>query len=190
MQRDFLYTHGYIATTFGAWEAPPYFTRLPQFGVGRHQLHITLENEVFIIYPAVSHVQPSTYICDEPAWLLDYKVRDYGSVVPQSIWIPPTTHVVGLHYVTVPLSVPVFFVHGDRRTLGLRVVQAAAGNCAELLNAHAPAPDWNTHTTEHPNSLRFIRLKVSICQVAHRGAIVRIVSASSGLATTNRVARL
>ena len=93
----------------GAREAPQYFTRLPQFDERRHQFHITLENEVFIIRPSVQHVQPSTYICDEPAWLLGYKVQDYGSVVPQSIWIPPATHVDALRYDNVPLNVSVFF---------------------------------------------------------------------------------
>lgn len=133
--------------------APSYFTRLLQFDERILQLYITYDADVYIIHPAVQHAQPSAYICNRPAWFLDYKVRDYGSVVPQSVWTPAT-----LEDARPPrrdLTMPIFFVCSDRRTLGLRLFQYAAGNWAGPLNEHAPAPVGNSHTA-------LIRLRVSV----------------------------
>ena len=185
MQRYLLYTHGYITATFGALGASPYLTRLLQFDESLLQLHFTPETEAFIINPAFQHAQPSTYNRNRPAWPVDYKVREqrgYGSVVPQSN-LGSGTPDDAQHYNNVSLKMPIFFIHSDRKTLGLPLIRAEVGDYAGLLNAHAPAPVGNSHTI-------FIPVKVSVSQVAHSGPIVKTVSTSSGLATTKGDARL
>ena len=163
----------------GPIETPKYFARLLRFNERYLQLNVSTSPGVFfIIHPAVQHAQPSASIAKRPAWLLDYRMRNYGTVVPLIL-----DHWISEKLLRTPIFLPIFFVHSDRKTLGLRLIQAAAGNCAGLLNAHAPAPVGNCHTT-------LIRVKVSVSQVAHGGLIEQIASTSSGLATTSIVARL
>ena len=164
----------------GAREATSYFTRLLQFGEHHLQLYLTPEAMAFfIISPAVQHAPYTIYLSNRPAWLLDYRMREYGTVVPQTIWSPATPG-DAQRYLNVP-NMPIFFMFGDRMTLGIRLTQAAEGRCGGLLNGHAPAPVGDCHTT-------YIRVKVSVH--SSRVAIVPTVSLSSGLAMTNRVGRL
>ena len=181
MQRGLLYTDGYIATTLGAQEAPLYFTHLLQFGERLLQLYITPETmSFFIMGPAVQHAPYSTYIFNRAAWLLDYRVRDYGTVVPQKIWSPTLPGDAQRHYSFTKM--PIFFVFGDRTTLGIQLTQAAAGHCGGLLNGHAPAPFVSCSTT-------YIRIGVSVSQVARCVAISPIVCPFSGQATSNSLPR-
>jgi hypothetical protein len=164
----------------GAREAPSYFTRLLQFGEHHLQLYLTPETMAFFITsPAVQHAPYTIHLFNRPAWLLDYRVRDYGTVVPQTIWTPATPG-DAQRYCNVP-KMPIFFVFGDRTTLGIRLTEAAEGRCEGLLNGQAPAPVGDCSTIQ-------IRVKVSVH--LSRAAIVPIVSLSSGLAMTSRVARL
>jgi hypothetical protein len=139
---------------FGALGAAQYLTRLLQFDE-RH-LQLILQQApaaIFIIGPAVQNAQPSNLIANRPAWLLDYLWRNYGTVVRQLIWTPASA-ADAQRFGNVLLKMPVFFVHHDRTTLGLRLAQAAAGNCEGLLNARSPAPVGNSYTA-------FIRINVS-----------------------------
>jgi hypothetical protein len=134
-------------------DAALYFTRL--LGFDEHQLHLALQ-EVFgiiiITHPTLQRV-PTASIANRPAWLLDYISRHYGTVVPQRIWAPAAPGDVQ-RYSTVS-NMPIFFVKSDRRTLGLRLVQAALGNCAGLLNGQVAAPVGGCSTT-------YIRVMVSV----------------------------
>ena len=187
MQRDLLYTDGYISQMLGTMnsgtmEAALYFTRLLRFDERLLRLFFSRElGTFFITHPTVQLAPPSNTIDERPVWLLDYIIRNYGTVVPQRLWIPATTEDAE-RFKNVS-NMPIFFVRNDCKTLGLRLLQAGADNCAGLLNARVPAPMGPPHTT-------CIRVKVRVPQLAHRVVIVLIVSPSSGLATTNRVARL
>ena len=141
----------------GTVEAALYFTRL--LGFDENQLHLAIQ-EVFgiiiIIYPTlqrVSRLPPFASIANRPAWLLDYISRQYGTVVPQRIWAPAAPGDVQ-RYRTVS-NMPIFFVKSDRTTLGLRLVQAALGNCAGLLDGQVAAPIGDCYTT-------YIRARVSV----------------------------
>ena len=139
-----MHTHSYIARTVGAEHAPRYFSQLVH--VDEHTFHLVVLNEIFwLLYPAVEGVRPTTYIDNRPAWLLDYMVRGVGTVVPQRLWTP-TSASDAQRYGTTPLNMPIFFVQKDG-ALGLPLNQAAAGNCAALLNARAPAPVGQCSTT-------------------------------------------
>jgi hypothetical protein len=166
----------------GALGGAQYFSRLLRFDERHLQLTFQqVPGAIFIVGPAVQNAQPSNLIANRPVWLLDYKLREYGTVVRQRIWAPANV-ADAQRYGNVLLKMPIYFVHRDRTTLGLRLVDAAADNCGVLLNAGAPAPVGDCHTTS-------IRINVSVSQVAYRVAIVRITSTSSGLGTPNRIAR-
>ncbi|KAI0277836.1 hypothetical protein BGY98DRAFT_1186968 [Russula aff. rugulosa BPL654] len=111
-------------------EGMPYAPNFPANEVGSHK----------------KNVHPITYIGNRPAWLLDYIVRDVGTVVPQSLWSPPTT-TDAQRYSIASLNMPIFFIQRDRTTLGLPLNQAATGNCSAILNAHQTAPVGDCHTT-------------------------------------------
>ncbi len=107
---------------------------------------LVISNEIFwLLHPAVQDVHPTTYINNRPAWLLDYMMRSVGTVVPQRLWTLTSASDAQL-YGTTALNMPIFFVQKDG-ALGLPLNQAAAGNCAALLNARAPAPVGQCHTT-------------------------------------------
>jgi hypothetical protein len=160
----------------GALEAARYFTRLLQ--LDERLLQLAVQYELGIIGPAVQNAQ---FITNQLAWILDYKLRSYGTVVPQRIWTPASA-ADAQRYGNARLNIPIFFVRPDQRTLGLRLVEAAGGSCDGLLNARAPAPVGDCHTTS-------LRINVSIPTSLIVLAIVRIMSISSGLDTPNRVPR-
>ncbi|KAF8487151.1 hypothetical protein DFH94DRAFT_16357 [Russula ochroleuca] len=143
-RRDLLYARGYIARMVGPMEAARYFTRLLQFDERHLQLMVSiLRGAFFIIHPAVHHVQPSPIqvIANQPAWLLDYKSRGYGTVVPQRLYRDAQSHP------NVPLNMPIFFAHSELGTLGLRLAQAREGNIEGLLDGRAPALVGDCNTT-------------------------------------------
>jgi hypothetical protein len=156
LQRDLLHTDGYVARTLGPRDTPQYFTRLLR--VDERFLQPTASSDwpdaFFMTNPAITNAYPSVYIANRPAWLLDYLVRHYGTVVPQRIWSPGSPS-DAQRYNNVVLNMPIFFVQSDRKTLGLQLVHAAAGDSMRLLNAHAPAPVGSCHTTS-------IRIKVGV----------------------------
>jgi hypothetical protein len=153
-----MYTHGYLAQTLGTRDTPPYLSRLTH--VDERNLQHTFSTDwpdaFFITNPIIPNVHPSVYIAGRPAWLLDYVLRDYGTVVPQRIWSPGTPS-DAQRYNNVTLNLPIFFVENDRRALGLSLIHAAAGDTMRLLDARATAPVGHCHTTS-------IRIKVSIFQ--------------------------
>jgi len=150
--RDLLSTHGYISRMIGAMHAPRYFTHLLQFN--ERDIQLVASNDTsgaaafLLIHPAVQNVQPIIYIDNRPAWLLDYTVRDIGTVVPQRRQVWSSADISDAQrYATVPLHMPIFFIQRDRRTIGLPLNLAAAGNCSSLLDARVTAPVGDRHTT-------------------------------------------
>jgi hypothetical protein len=146
-----LYNDGYISGMFGALEAAQYFTRLLHFD--ERLLQLVFQHELGAIGPAVQNAHPSNFIANQVAWILDYKLRNYGTVVPQRIWTPASA-ADAQRYGYAQLNIPIFFVRRDQKTVGLRLVEAAAGSCEGLLNTRAPSPVGDCHTTS-------IRLNVS-----------------------------
>ena len=78
----------------------------------------------------MQNVHAITYIGNRPAWLLDYMLRDVGTVrvVLRRFWFPTTT-TDAQRYGTVPLNFSL-----DRTTLGSPLNQAAWRDCS----AYAP----------------------------------------------------
>ena len=149
-----MYTHGYISLTLGAEQAPGYFTHLLHFNEQGFQLVIAPNRAFLLLHPALPNVRPVTYFGNRPAWLLDYMLRNVGTVVQQRLWTPAATS-DAQRYGNAPLEMPIFFLQRDRTTLGLPLNQAAGGDGAALLNPRLPAPIGQRSTT-------FIRIMVSI----------------------------
>jgi hypothetical protein len=134
-------------------QAPGYFTQLLHVNERNFQLVVT-NGIILLLHPAVQGVHPITYIHNRPAWLLDYMLRNVGTVVSQRLWSPATPS-DAQRYGNAPLNMPIFFIQSDRTTLGLPLNRAASGDCSALLNARSPAPVGLCHTT-------YIRIMVSI----------------------------
>ena len=157
----------------GPKEIVIYLTHLLAVHFNMFDIQLIFSNELLVFFIQLAdlrHAQLSPSIPDPHVFVLDYKLRDYGSVIPQSISTPATFgRFNGLS------KMPIFFVLADRKTLGLQLRQAVAGNFTGLLNEHGPIPKVTS-----------ICVGVSVSQVTHHGAIVRILYTSSGQAMGNR----
>jgi hypothetical protein len=161
---------------FGLVGAAKYFSRLLQVDPRHIQPFRSPRLEiVVVVHPAAQQAQPVTTIANRPALLLDYALRPYGTVIPQSLYtaFQPNNNA--------PLNMPIFFVH-QRGTLGLPLIETAAGRGGLALNGSAPSP--GNHSTR-----TCIRINVSVSlYVAHRACNLTIIISPfyhSGLATRN-----
>jgi len=166
-----------LAHMFGPEGAALYFTRLLKVDV--RSLLPTMSQEwphaFFITSPtstaplqnaaAAPQAPPILYINRRPAHLLDYTIRQVGTVVPQGIWPPGNNNTLdtpaarslpGPAKVSLTLNMPIFFVGMDRVSLGLPLYMAIAeGDRVPLHGAGSPAPIGHGSTT-------YIRITVSI----------------------------
>jgi hypothetical protein len=154
-----LLVDGNLAHMFGPEGAALYFARLLKVDV--RSLRTTMSQEwphAFFITnpttPAVQNAPPTLRINRLPAWLLDYAIRQVGTVVPQRIW-PPGNMSETPRPANASLNMPIFFVGRDRVTLGLPLPVAISGDDrAQLLGAGSPAPIGHSSTM-------YIRITVS-----------------------------
>jgi hypothetical protein len=167
-QMDLL-VDGILAHMFGPQGAALYFTRLLKVDV--RSLHPTMSQEwphaFFITSPTVQNTAtaPTLYINRQPAQLLDYTIRQVGTVIPQGIWPPGNSNsnnnnssadtLARSAKATLLLNMPIFFVGMDRVSLGLPLyVAIAEGDRVQLQGAGSPAPIGHGSTT-------YIRITVS-----------------------------
>ena len=122
----------------GATEIVNYLTRLLPEHFIELDLQLIFSNKLleFIVQPAVVQRWKPPFFSNSPPLVLDYKLRDYGPVIPQSI-LTPATPGDALRYDDESLEMPIFFVHAYDETLGLRLKPAEAGNSVGLPHAHA-----------------------------------------------------
>ena len=148
-----------LAHMFGPEGAALYFARLLKVDV--RSLHPTMSQEwpnaFFITSPTAQNTAPTLYINRRPAQLLDYTIRQVGTVVPQAIWPPGnnTSDNAPARSAKASLNMPIFFVGMDRVSLGLPLRLAIAeGDRAPLQGASSPAAIGHGSTT-------YIRITVS-----------------------------
>ena len=161
-----LLVDGILAHMFGPEDAALYFARLLKIDI--RSLHPTMSQEwphaFFITSQTVQstttpQAAPTLCINRRPAQLLDYTIRQVGTVVPQGIW-PPGNNASDSPPARSPkatsLNMPIYFVGMDRISLGLSLhVAIAEGDRAQLQDAGSPAPIGHGSTT-------YIRITVSI----------------------------
>ena len=156
-----------LAHMFGPEGAAIYFARLLKVDV--HSLRPTMSEEwphaFFITGTTAAQAPPTLYINQQPAHLLDYTIRQVGTVVPQGIWPPGNTS--SLADTSSPsrsakaatLNMPIFFVGMDRISLGLLLpVAIVEGDRTPLHGASSLAQIGH-------GSTMYIRITVSICIV-------------------------
>ena len=164
-----------LAHMFGPEGAAIYFARLLKADVRSLQPTMSPEwpHAFFITSPPTAAVTvqqnknnaapsppPTLYINRRPAHLLDYTIRQVGTVVPQGIW-PPGNNTSSSAFsstkaASLNLKMPIFFVGMDRISLGLPLPLAIAeGDRAPLQGASSPAQIGHGSTT-------YIRITVSI----------------------------
>ena len=151
-----------LAHMFGPEGAAVYFARLLKVDV--RSLQPTMSEEwphaFFITSPTVQQnaAPPTLYINRRPAHLLDYTIRQVGTVVPQGIWPPGNSSPDSPSRSAKPviLNMPIFFVGMDRVSLGLPLpVAIAEGDRVPLQGSTSPAQIGHGSTT-------YIRITVSI----------------------------
>ncbi|KAF8494389.1 hypothetical protein F5888DRAFT_655635 [Russula emetica] len=152
-----------LAHMFGPEGAAIYFSRLLKVDV--RSLHPMMSQEwphaFFITSPttvqnapqAAQAPTPTLYINRRPVQLLDYTIRQVGTVVPQGIWPPgnnnnTSSDTPARSAKVASLNMPIFFVGMDRVSLGLPLPLAIAeGDRASLQDAGSPAPIGHGSTT-------------------------------------------
>ncbi|KAI0295970.1 hypothetical protein BC826DRAFT_968231 [Russula brevipes] len=146
-RRDFL-TDGYISYTFSPRLAEMYLAYLFKLDptLVRPFGHPSRPDAFFVSNPPVNPSPPSLLVQGRPTWLLDYVIRQGGSVVPQELWFPRGQGDWRRYVEQAQLHVPVFFVNVDG-SLGVPVVYAAAGQMS-LIGANEPAPLGDRTTTK------------------------------------------
>ncbi len=95
-----------------------------------------------------------------PLWVIDYAVRDMGTVIMQKLWVPR-----GIQ--SDFLCPPIFFVHKDG-ALGLHLTRAAGGDCWSLRGADERAPLDGSVSTHLQVRINVSRLSCHIsCSVTN-----------------------
>ena len=158
-----------LAHMFGPEGAAIYFARLLKVDVRSLRPAMSQEwpHAFFIPSPtpttapqnAQAPPAPTTiYINRRPVQLLDYTIRQVGTVVPQGIWPPGNTSDSPARSASTKasLNMPIFFVGMDRISLGLSLpVAIAEGDRVPLQGAGSPAQIGHGSTA-------YIRITVSI----------------------------
>ena len=105
---------------------------------------------VFVVRDAKRLLPPQPLMSDHdgvPLWLLDYVIKDTGTVVPQRLWIPHNKNDFKQHVEEADLQLPVFFIH-ENGDLGLSLEDAVSGRCHDTLrDAHTYAQLGGKTTT-------------------------------------------
>jgi hypothetical protein len=151
-----------LAHMFGPEGAAIYFARLLKVDVRSLRPAMSPEwpHAFFITTPTAEQnsAPPTLYINRRPAHLLDYTIRQVGTVVPQGIWPPGNASADSPSRSAKPasLNMPIFFVGTDRISLGLPLPLAIAeGDRVQLQGGSGPAQIGHGSTT-------YIRITVSI----------------------------
>src|SRR6266404_275544 len=116
---------------------------------------------VFVIREATRRLHPQPLMWDSsgvPLWLLDYVIKDIGTVVPQTLWAPQNQNDIRQYVEEADLQLPVFFIHANG-DLGLSVEDAVNGLChSTLRDAHMQAQLGGKSTTHIRISVSSTRL--------------------------------
>jgi hypothetical protein len=189
-----------LAHMFGPEGAAIYFARLLRVDVRTLQPTMSQEwpHAFFITSPTVQQnaTPPALYINRRPAYLLDYTIREIGTVVPQGIWPPANNNNTSASADTrarspkgTSLNMPIFFAGTDRISLGLPLsVAIAEDDRAQLQDASSPAQIGHGSTA-------YIRITVSIHSKDRRVPVFHLTKLSypcpsfSGPVTTSGLRR-
>jgi hypothetical protein len=137
LSRDLL-TDGYISYTFGPRHAEKYMAIL--FGVDKQIVVARCDQSgaFYVLNEPSRRSSPTVSINGQDAWLLDYDLSSYGSVVPQELWTPQRPNELIRYVRNAQIRVPVFFVNMDG-SMGVPIKNASMG-LMQLHDGQLPQP--------------------------------------------------
>ena len=109
---DFSYDYlndGYISRTFGLNDTENYMAILFRTNAQHVAAKCGQNGAFYVVIKPPLYTPPAAMIYGQNAWLIDYKIRSGGSVVPQSFWSPELHSNSYIDHAQ--LRVPVFFVN-------------------------------------------------------------------------------
>ncbi|KAH9967291.1 hypothetical protein BC827DRAFT_1123712 [Russula dissimulans] len=144
--RDFL-TFGYISHSFTPLLAEVQVANLYKVDPGQITAYYQERSGAYLVFTQPSYYSPpSVVVQGQPAWILDYKVRSGGTVVPQHLWSPQGQGDWRRYVEQADFHMPVFFINANG-ALGVPLVNAAAGQMS-LYGANQLAPLGDRTTTK------------------------------------------
>ncbi|KAI9458546.1 hypothetical protein F5148DRAFT_318855 [Russula earlei] len=132
-----LLVDGYISQCFGSKSAEGHFSCVLKTRPFRASPCVVRGHVYFVVTavpPYIFYLFPN-----QPSWVIDRAVVGYGTVIPQTLWVPHTATDQRQHVVEAELQMPIFF-EGVNGRLGLSLEAASTGRCNDLLNAQGHAP--------------------------------------------------
>ena len=111
---------------------------------------------VFVVRNAKRLLPPQPLMSDHdgvPLWLLDYVIKDIGTVVPQRLWTPHNKNDFKQHVEEADLQLPVFFIH-ENGDLGLSLEDAVSGRCHDTL--------WDARTYAQLGGKTTTHIRISV----------------------------
>ena len=93
-----------------------------------------------------------------PLWVLDYAIKNTGTVVPQTLWTPHNKNDLKQHVEEADLQLPIFFIN-ENGDLGLSLEDAVNGRC------HSALRDAQTHAQLGGKTTTHIRILVGSGQL-------------------------
>ena len=144
LNRDYL-TDGYISYTFTSRNAEFYVVHLFRRDAASVQANRE-RNGAYSVFIPPSYFSPPIRTPYGDTWVLDYAVRNGGSVVPQQLWAPQGQGDRRRYVDQAQFRMPVFFVSMNGG-LGVPVMSAAAGDM-QLRDTHLPPSLLDKTTTK------------------------------------------
>lgn len=105
----------------------------------------------FVVRDANRLLPPQPLMSDRdgvPLWLLDYVIKDTGTVVPQRLWTPHNKNDFKQHVEEADLQLPVFFIQ-ENGDLGLSLEDAVNGRSHDTLRDARTFAQLGGKTTTH-----------------------------------------
>ncbi|KAH9967303.1 hypothetical protein BC827DRAFT_1264146 [Russula dissimulans] len=143
--RDFL-PFGYISHTFTPQLAETHLAKFYKVDPKTVTAYQDRSGAYLVFIQPSYYSPPSVVVQGQPAWILDYKVRSGGTVVPQHLWSPQGQGDWRQYVEQVDFHMPVFFINANG-SLGVPLVNAAAGQMS-LRGADQLAPLGDKTTTK------------------------------------------
>jgi len=161
ISREDLLIDGYFSHMFGPRDAEAYFSSLLMRKRQHIQWHSILPEGIFRA-AAPSGLEPNQ--SNQEGWAIDYAIKYTGLVIPQQIWTPRKPHNEQRDLRYEQLGPPTFFVQKDGGSLGLSLIEAAAGNCSCLRGADVAHVGRSSHAQIRINVSSILTFVVRVRQ--------------------------
>ena len=126
-----LLVDGYTSHMFGTLDVVEYYVSL----LKREKVHFQWHFDVIGVFRA----PPPGLPLDQHDWVVDFKLKAMGPVIPQKIWSPKKLSDKVRRVDHEPLCPPIFFIHNNQ-DLGLPLINAVGNDRMYFRGAEEAAP--------------------------------------------------